>query len=362
MENTFPVYSISASAVSNSGNVEVIAINNNSSSSVFITSVRSKKYVSGTSTNSFFVLEGFRGSASTTGGTEITTLAQEYDTNGENLNSSIRLFTGGTTTPSGAPIIGGAFDVGTPSGQQDFKMYQARNGGLTKNIRLNPSNIFVVAKAPGTAALASNMIGATIEFCVTPSSFVEECFVDENPTRDTYSFDTGSYSVTGVNNTIALLNSSTTKIVRINSIRFRERIAGSRNSNSFALEVYMVRNNLVTSGGSIDLTSRQSKFDTNSPDLDTNIQLLQNPTYDGVTLSATLTGIDNSVIAGGAFDTDDLAAQYNPFIYLYRGGSYQKQITIRFQEALVITKALGSIAGTSGAAGGFIIEFTVDTA
>ena len=361
MDASFPAYSVASSAISNSGNVELVAINNNSGSSVFILSIRGKQYVSGTTANTYFVIEGFRCSASSTGGVNISSSVQRLDTNDPALPGSIIVNSRGTTTPSGAPLFGLAYDIGTPTTIQDFKMYEYRSDGVTKHLRLNPGEIFVVAKAPGTAAVATASPGAIVEFVVTPSSFIDETVQIENTNRNIYAFYTSGYSVSNTANTICLSNYSTSTI-RLNMVKYRHTPSATTTSvKPFPVEAFIFGGDVTSGAATVKLTSRLAKFDTSSPDLPNTIDLWRNPDYNSGAFSP---GTDRPIFAG-AFNTDSIIHQSIENVYCYRGGCCPKQVTIRPNYHLVLMFAAGATAiGGSGppAAGGFYIEFTVDTA
>ena len=353
----FPTYSVLSSSISNSGNVEIVAINNNSNSSVFITSIRGKKYVSGTTTFTSFILEGYRCSASSTGGTDISNSVQRADTNTPELDSSIKIITRGTTTTSGAPLFGLSYEIGTPFTSQNTAMYEYRNTGMTKVLRLAPGEIFVVAKAPGTAVISAAYAGAMVEFVVTPSSYVDETVEIENTTRDTYAFNTSGFTVSGSTNSVAISNESAKGIVRLNVIRYRHTPSGSGTSKPFTVEAFLCTMNPTAAGPTIELTTRVSKFDTNSPDLPSTIRLWYNPSY-GATVPTSA-----YPIMGGTFNSDASTTQITQDLYSYRGGLGTKQYTIRGGQALVLSFAPGTLAiGQTGvpASGGYYIEFTYD--
>lgn len=163
-------YSVNCSSIITAGNTRLIAINNNSASTVRINRISYKPYTSAAITGVQVMLEVYFLAASTTGGTSLASGVTSYDVSSPAIDPLITFYRGDTTAVSGPPICGGSLHNEEAANQtQFFDLYHYRGGEKQKQITLRPGKSLCLQKAPGAVTVNVGVMGACIEFTIGAS-------------------------------------------------------------------------------------------------------------------------------------------------------------------------------------------------
>lgn len=344
MDDSYALYSVVVSSRSSGSNLELLTINNNSPSAIFIDSIRYRTVVLSANTALTECIEGFRLSASSTGGTNQASAVIPWDTNTPALDPLINI-TGDSQSilTSGVPLVGGCFWQSTAWPQFEHRLYEYRNGGIQKPLRIGPNEYFGITRGPLTSGPTTGFKGVRVVFAVVPSSTQEVSKVFEDPTRNTYSFNLSSVTASGTSaggDCYLAINNNSASTLRFNVVKYR---------HSASASITALVNNVVegyrlsasTAGGE-DRTVRYSKFDTSSPNLDPAVTFIYGP-------SSYTIADPNNPIMGGAWHPDRRPEPDSEYMYKYRGALNQKQCTLRPGDCFAFVRAPGTLTLGGGA-------------
>lgn len=159
-------YVVSVSALSVSSITCFLVINNNSASTVRLNAVTYKPATSAALTGSAIMVEGYRLSSSSTGGTNVSANLAKMDTNSPNIPEGLSFYYNATVTTSGGPMVGGSFFNDDVIDQKYFHLYHYRGCRSQDQLILRPNQYFALLRAPGTGAPRAGIASFVIEFTV----------------------------------------------------------------------------------------------------------------------------------------------------------------------------------------------------
>lgn len=145
----------------------ILTINNNSPSTLRLNCARFKPVDKTGVVASTIILEGWFLSASSTGGTNQSSLIVKMDPSSANLNTSVVIVSGADVTVSGRPVLGGGYQISSLN-SNPIPMYLYRGGEEIKQVTLRPGSWFSIIVAPqtilpSTAARMSFLMEFTVD-------------------------------------------------------------------------------------------------------------------------------------------------------------------------------------------------------